>query len=299
MKRLFLILILLFYFISHQVWAQRNLSKVEIKIIPVTKNIYMLQSIGGNIGVLIGKDGVLLVDTQYSELSNKIKEAIRRISNGKVKYVVNTHWHRDHTDGNINYGSEAIIIAHNNVRKRLSSEQKIFSRIIKPLLPQGLPTITFYTSLSLYFNDEEIRIVHFANCHTDGDSAIFFTKSNVLHMGDLFFSGKFPFVDLASGGDVENLTKTIESILQRLPSTTKIIPGHGPLSTREDLKAYHHMLLQTIEIVRQKIKEGKTLNEIKAEDFPEIWKSWSSQFITTKKWIEIIYNSLIKRLKSS
>lgn len=255
----------------------------------------MLQGAGGNIGVCVGKDGILLVDTQYAELYDKIKEALRKISNGKVKYVLNTHWHRDHTDGNVKFGTEAVIIAHINVRKRLSSEQKIFSRKIKPLPLQGLPKITFYTSISLYFNDEEIRMVHFANAHTDGDSVIFFTKSNVLHMGDLFFSGRFPFVDLESGGDVENLTKTIEFILQRLPSTTKIIPGHGPLSTREDLKAYHHMLIQTTEIVREKINQGKSLEKIKAEGFPDVWKGWESNFINTEKWIEIIYKSLTKK----
>ena len=138
-------------------------------------------------------------------------------------------------------------------------------------------------------------MVHFANAHTDGDSVIFFTKSNVLHMGDLFFSGRFPFVDLESGGDVENLTKTVEFILQRLPSTTKIIPGHGPLSTREDLKAYHHMLLQTTEIVREKMKQGKSLEEIKAEGLPDVWKSWGTGFINMERWIEIIYKSLIKK----
>jgi len=295
MKRLILILLFCFTFIPIQVFPQRDLSKVEIKIIPVTKNIYMLQGAGGNIGVCVGKDGILLIDTQYAELHDKIKEALRKISDGKVKYVLNTHWHRDHTNGNVKFGAEAVIIAHNNVRKRLSSEQKIFSRKIEPLPSQGLPKITFYTSVSLYFNDEEIRMVHFANAHTDGDSVIFFTKSNVLHMGDLFFSGRFPFVDLESGGDIENLTKTIEFILQRLPSTTKIIPGHGPLSTREDLKAYHHMLLQTTEIVREKINQGKSLEEIKAEGLPDVWKAWESDFINTEKWIEIIYKSLINK----
>ncbi|MCP2520063.1 MBL fold metallo-hydrolase [Candidatus Aminicenantes bacterium AC-335-K20] len=289
------VLVLIFCFISNQLFAQRDLSKVEIKIIPVEKNIYMLQGAGGNIGICIGKDGILLVDTQFAELSDKIKDALKKISDGEIKYILNTHWHRDHTAGNVSFGTKALIISHYNVRKRLSTEQRIFSRIINPLPTEGLPRLTFYTSITLYFNDEEVRVVHFAKAHTDGDSVVFFTKSNVLHMGDLFFSGRFPFVDLESGGNVLNLTKTIESILQRIPSTTKIIPGHGPLSTREDLKAYHHMLIQTTEIVREKIEKGKSLEEIKAEGLPDVWKSWSSGFINSERWIEIIYTSLMKK----
>lgn len=297
MKRSFLILILLlsFCFNPFSVYAQRDLSEVEIKVTPVAENIYMLQGAGGNIGVSVGKDGIFLVDTQFSVLSNKIRKALTKISDSKIKYIVNTHWHSDHTDGNVSFGQEAVIISHINVRKRLSTEQKILNRIVKPLPEKGLPVITFYTSLSLYFNGEEIRMVHFANSHTDGDCVVFFTKSNVLHMGDLFFAGKFPFVDLAHGGNVENLTSTIESILQRLPATVKIIPGHGPLSTREDLKAYHHMLLQTTDIVRQRIKEGKTLEEIKAGGLPSVWQSWGSGFINTERWLEIIYYSLTKK----
>lgn len=296
MRRLIIIpfFFLIIFALFNYSLAQRDLSKVEIKITPVEKNVYMLEGAGGNIGVYVGKDGVILVDTQYAELSDKIKEALKKISNGKVKYVLNTHWHTDHTNGNVNFGNEALIISHENVRKRLSREQRILGRVIKSLPSIGLPKITFYTSLTLYFDDEEIRMVHFANAHTDGDSVVFFTKSNVIHMGDLFFSGRFPFIDLNCGGDVENLTKIIESILQRLPSTTKIIPGHGPLSTREDLKTYHHMLIQTTELIREKIQKGKSLEEIKAEGLPEVWSSWASSFITTERWIEIVYRSLTR-----
>ena len=274
--------------------AQQDFSKVEIKATKVAGNVYMLEGAGGNIGVSVGADGILIVDDQFAPLADKIKAALKTLGDGKLKFILNTHWHGDHTGGNVVFGPEAPIIAQTNVRKRLATEQKSeFFKSTTPASPrEALPVITFDESLSVHFNGEEIRVIHFPQGHTDGDSVIFFTGSNVVHMGDDFFAGGFPFVDLESGGSVEGLIKNIAEIIPKLPAGAKLIPGHGKLSTAEDLKAFHRMLLETTDIVRKKMAAKKTLDQIKKEGLPEEWKPWGTGFIKTDMWIEIIYRSL-------
>ena len=276
------------------VTAQTDWSKVEIKATKVAGNIHMLEGSGGNIGVSVGEDGVLIVDDQFAPLADKIKAALKNLGEGKLKFVLNTHWHGDHTGGNAAFGREAPVIAHENVRKRLSTEQKseVFKRTTPASPKEALPVITFGQSLSVHFNGEEIRVIHFPQGHTDGDSVIFFISSNVVHMGDDFFAGRFPFVDLESGGTVQGLAKNIGDILAKLPADVKIIPGHGPISTVDDLKLYHRMLVETTDIVRKKMAAGRTLEQIKADGVPEEWKSWGTGFIKTDIWLETIYRSL-------
>jgi glyoxylase-like metal-dependent hydrolase (beta-lactamase superfamily II) len=276
------------------VTAQTDWSKVEIKATKVAGNIHMLEGSGGNIGVSVGEDGVLIVDDQFAPLADKIKAALKSLGEGKLKFVLNTHWHGDHTGGNAAFGREAPVIAHENVRKRLSTEQKseVFKRTTPASPKEALPVITFGQSLSVHFNGEEIRVIHFPQGHTDGDSVIFFTSSNVVHMGDDFFAGRFPFVDLESGGTVQGLAKNIGDILAKLPADVKIIPGHGPISTVNDLKLYHRMLIEITDIVRKKMAAGRTLEQIKADGVPEEWKSWGTGFIKTDIWLETIYRSL-------
>ncbi len=274
--------------------AQRDFSNVRIKTTHVAGNIYMLEGSGGNIGLSVGDDGVLLVDDQFAPLADKIKAAIGKLSKGKPKFVLNTHWHGDHTGGNVEFGRDAPIIAHTNVRTRLATGQKSRGRVIEPSPPEALPVITFDESLSIHFNGEEIRVIHFPHGHTDGDSVIFFGGSNVVHMGDDFFAGRFPFVDLASGGDVEGLSTNVAEVIAKLPADVKIIPGHGPLSSLVDLKAYHRMLVETTDVMRKRISAGKTLQQIKAEGLPDKWQSWGTGFISTDRWIETIYKSLTK-----
>jgi cyclase len=274
--------------------AQQDFSKVEIKATKVAGNVYMLQGAGGNIGVSVGADGILIVDDQFAPLADKIKAALKTLGDGKLKFILNTHWHGDHTGGNVVFGPDAPIIAQTNVRKRLATEQKSqFFKNTTPASPkEALPVITFDESLSVHFNGEEIRVIHYPQGHTDGDSVIFFTGSNVVHMGDDFFAGGFPFVDLDSGGSVEGLIKNVAEIIPKLPPGVKLIPGHGPLSTVEDLKAFHRMLLETTDIVRKNMAAKKTLDQIKKEGLPEEWKPWGTGFIKTDMWIEIIYRSL-------
>jgi glyoxylase-like metal-dependent hydrolase (beta-lactamase superfamily II) len=276
---------------------QQDFSKVEIKATKVAGNIYMLEGSGGNIGVSVGSDGILIVDDQFAPLADKIHSALNALKgpgDGKLKFVLNTHWHGDHTGGNQVFGAEAPIIAHENVRKRLSSEQKIMGETI-PASPQGaLPVITFGDRVSVHFNGEEIKVIHFPAGHTDGDSVIFFTGSNVVHMGDDFFTGRFPFVDLASGGSVQGLTDNVAKILAQLPADVKVIPGHGPLSDKADLEKFHRVLVDTTAIVEKKMKAGKTMQAIQDEGLPDEFKDWGSGFIKTKAWLAVVYESLDK-----
>ena len=291
-----LLLTAVFLFVAITTPAQGDLSKVEIKATKISGNVYMLEGAGGNIGVSVGSDGILIVDDQFAPLADKIKASLKTLGDGKLKFILNTHWHGDHTGGNVAFGPEAPIIAQTNVRKRMSTEQKseFFKRNTPASPKEALPVITFDESLSVHFNGEEIRVIHFPQGHTDGDSVIFFTGSNVVHMGDDFFAGAFPFVDLESGGSVEGLAKNIGEIIPKIPAGAKLIPGHGPLSSIDDLKAYHHMLLTTTDIVRKKMAAKKTLDEIKKEGLPDEWKSWGTGFIKTDLWLELVYRSLSK-----
>ena len=290
----FLLLTLLFVFTAAGAHAQTDFSKVQMKATKVAGNVYMLEGAGGNIGVSVGDDGLLIVDDQFAPLADKIRAALKGIADKKLKFILNTHWHGDHTGGNVAFGPEATIIAHDNVRKRLATEQKstVFNTTTPASPKEALPVITFDQSLSVHFNGEDIRAIHFPHGHTDGDSVIFFSASNVVHLGDDFFAGRFPFVDLESGGSVEGLVKNIGELVNKIPADAKLIPGHGPISTLDDLKSYHRMLQQTTEIVRGKIAAGKTLDQIKSEGLPDEWKPWGAGFIKTDRWVETIYKSL-------
>jgi glyoxylase-like metal-dependent hydrolase (beta-lactamase superfamily II) len=287
-------LMLLLVFAAAVQAQQTDFSKIQIKATKVAGNVYMLEGAGGNIGVSVGDDGLLIVDDRFAPLADKIRAALKGIADKKLHFILNTHWHGDHTGGNVAFGPEATIIAHDNVRKRLATEQKstVFNSTTPPSPKEALPVITFDKTLTVHFNGEEIRAIHFPQGHTDGDSVIFFSSSNVVHLGDDFFAGRFPFVDLESGGSVKGLVRNIGEIITKIPEGAKLIPGHGPISTLDDLKSYHRMLQQTTEIVRQKIAAGKTLEQVKSEGLPEEWKPWGTGFIKTDRWVETIYKSL-------
>jgi glyoxylase-like metal-dependent hydrolase (beta-lactamase superfamily II) len=273
---------------------QPDWSKVQIKSTKVAGNVYLLEGAGGNIGVSVGPDGILIVDDQFAPLADKIRASLKTLGQGKLRFILNTHWHGDHTGGNAAFGPEASIIAHDNVRKRLSTEQysAFFKSRIPPSPKEALPVITFDQSLSVHFNGEEIRVIHFPNGHTDGDSIVFFTSSKVVHLGDDFFAGSFPYIDIDSGGSVEGLTKNIGEVIPKIPADAKLIPGHGPISSLDDLKAYHRMLVETSAIVRDKIAAKKTLDQIKSEGLPAEWNSWGAGFIKTDQWLELVHRSL-------
>ena len=279
---------------SAQLTAAQDFDAVEIKATHVRGNIYMLEGSGGNIGVSIGADGILMVDDQFAPLAEKIKKALTDLGGGKLHFLLNTHWHGDHTGGNEIFGKSTTIIAHENVRARLTTEQTSFGRTIPAKSKDGWPVITLDKSLSIHFNGENIEVIHYPHGHTDGDIVIFFSESNVVHMGDVFFSGLFPYVDLEHGGNVKNLTESVGTIISRLPDNVKIIPGHGPLSTLDDLKEYHRMLKATSDLVQRKMQEGKTLDQIKQQGLPDEWDGWSWGFISAERWIETIFQSYLK-----
>ena len=277
-------------------WAQGDdFSKVEIKATKVAGSIWMLQGAGGNIGVSSGPDGLLIVDDQFLPLADKIKAALKGISaEGKLAFVVNTHWHGDHTGGNRAFGKDATIIAQNNVRKRLTVSQDRDGHTPEPTPKEALPVVTFEDGVTIWWNGEEIDVVHVPHGHTDGDAVIFFKGSNVVHMGDQFFNGMFPFIDVSSGGDLTGYVKNVADMVARIPPDAKIIPGHGPIATVEDLKKFHTMLAKTTDYVRQEIAKGMTLEEAKKAGLPDEWKSYASDFITVEKWVETVYTSLKK-----
>lgn len=267
-----------------RVSAQQDFSKVEIKATHVAGSIYMLTGSGGNIGVSVGPDGILIVDDQFAPLAPKIEAALKQLSPGKLKFVLNTHYHGDHTGGNKYFGQQAPIIAHRNVRKQLGGKPGD-SR------PE-LPVITFDDTLSIWFNGEEIKLVHVPPAHTDSDSVVYFTDAKVIHFGDTFFSGRFPNIDLGGGGDVRGYIRGVADAIQRVPADAKLIPGHGPLSTVKELKEFHEMLVETSGLVEKAIAAGKTLDEIKAAGLPDKWKSWSAPTINTARWLEMLYRGL-------
>ncbi|HVE83664.1 MAG TPA: MBL fold metallo-hydrolase, partial [Myxococcales bacterium] len=217
---------------------QPDWSKVEVKATKVAGNVYMLQGSGGNIGVSAGPDGILIIDDQFAPLAPKIKAALKGIADAPLRFLINTHYHFDHTGGNGIFGKESLIIAHENVRNRLQAGSNVLGNVSPPAPVSALPVITFKDQVSIHFNGEEIRAVHYPHGHTDTDSMVFFPVSKVVHVGDHYFGGKFPFVDIDGGGSVTGLVANLEKVAAELPADTKVIPGHGDVSTVADLKAF-------------------------------------------------------------
>jgi glyoxylase-like metal-dependent hydrolase (beta-lactamase superfamily II) len=269
--------------------------EVTVKTTKVAGNVYMLQGRGGNIGASVGEQGILIVDDDYKAVSEKLAVALNDLGAARPRIVVNTHWHGDHSEGNFFFGKDSIIVAHDNARKRLAVDTTIFGNVAKAYPEYALPIITYAQSMSIHFNGEEIRVVHYPNGHTDGDSVIFFTKSKVVHLGDDFFVGRFPFVDLDNGGSVQGLADNIAALIKQIPADAKIIPGHGPVCTIVDLQNYHQMLVETSDIVRQAIKKKKTLDEVKKITMPAKFEEYGKGFIKTDVWLETLYKSYQKK----
>ncbi len=268
-------------------------AKATVTSAPVAGNVHMLTGAGGNIGVSVGPDGLLIVDDQFEPLAPKINKALDKLSKAKIAYVLNTHYHFDHTGGNGVFGRAGRIVAQREVRTRLVAgvDMGVMGKI-PPAKKEALPVITYDTGMSLYFNGEEIRLTHLPAGHTDGDSLVYFVGSNVLHMGDHFFVDTFPFIDLNGGGSVEGYLANIEKVLKTLPQGAKIIPGHGPLAGREELERFVATIRETVTLVRTKRDAGKTLEQVKAEGLPEKFKSWGAGYINTDTWLQTVFTSL-------
>ncbi|HLZ93522.1 MAG TPA: MBL fold metallo-hydrolase [Candidatus Acidoferrum sp.] len=277
-----------------------DFSKVEIKATKVSGNIYMLQGAGGNIAASIGDDGIVIVDDQFAPLADKIQAALKSlgVTDKPVRFVINTHYHGDHTGGNAPFSTAgSTVIAQDNVRKRLMSGGTAgnggsIKMENKPAEKAALPIITFEHDVTVHLNGEDIRALHFPSGHTDGDSIIFFPKNNVVHMGDDFVRYGFPFIDVASGGSVQGMIAAMEKATAQLPADVKVIPGHGQLSNLDDVRAFTQMLKETSAVVQKALDEHKTLEQMKQEKILEPWKKFSGDFVNADTFIETLYNSL-------
>ncbi|SDB57909.1 Glyoxylase, beta-lactamase superfamily II [Flavobacteriaceae bacterium MAR_2010_188] len=271
----------------------QNFDGVEIKTTQVTDHIYMLQGAGGNIGVSSGEDGIFVIDDQFAPLSSKILAAIREISDADIKYLVNTHWHGDHTGGNVNMNAAgATIIAHDNVRKRLEETPKPDSTYAPK---EALPVITFNDKMHIHINGEEVDVIHVANAHTDGDSQLYFTKSNVLHTGDTYVNKSYPFIDLSSGGSMDGYINAVRTAIVLINDETKVIPGHGELSNKSEYAVFFSMLINMRDSVQKAIDAGKTEEEIVADTtitatFDRL--GYGNGFISSEKFRQTVYSSL-------
>lgn len=267
--------------------AQGRFDKVEIQVEKVTENIYMLVGAGGNIGISVGDNGVFMVDDQFAPLSEKIQAAIATVSDKPVKFLMNTHFHGDHTGGNANFEAQgAMIVAQENVRKRLAENKT-----------EGLPVITFSDDATFYMNGNDIFLTHVHNAHTDGDALVYFAQSNVLHTGDTFFNGRFPYIDLKRGGSLDGDIAAAKKGLLIINEDTKVIPGHGALGTKADYQDYHDMLVGIKANVSRAIKEGKTEDEIAAtESLTSQWitdAETKGQFIDGEKMRRTAFQSIV------
>lgn len=255
---------------------------VTIQTQPVAGNVSMLIGAGGNIGVSAGADGILIIDDQFAPLAGRIKDALEVLGSDSPRFVLNTHFHGDHTGGNEQFGVDSLIIAHENVRKRLQAGNAPAS---------ALPVVTYDDDVTLHFNGEEITLIHMPAGHTDTDSVVMFADSNVIHMGDHFFNGGFPFVDLANGGTVQGLISNVEKALSWISDDTSIIPGHGPLATKSDLMNYYGVVKDTSVAIRVMKSQRMTKEEIVEAGLDPMYESWGQGFINEQRWIETVFDS--------
>ncbi|HRH59684.1 MAG TPA: MBL fold metallo-hydrolase, partial [Chitinophagaceae bacterium] len=247
----------------------QGFDSVEIKTVKITHKIYMLEGAGGNIGVLTGNDGIVLIDDQFAPLSEKIKAALKAISDKPVKFLINTHFHGDHVGGNENFGNEgAVIVAHDNVRMRLTREEFLaaFNMKTEPSPYNALPKITFTDTITLHVNGETLQVIHIKNAHTDGDAIIYFKESNVIHTGDVFVRYGLPFIDQEHGGNINGMINGVNTIIAMSNDNTKIIPGHGDVATKKDAADFNAMLEKIRNKIADAIKKGKTLKQITDEN---------------------------------
>ena len=277
----------------------QGFENVRVQTHQVAPGVYMLTGRGGNIGVSVGKDGVFLIDDQFGEITPKIRAAIAKLSDQPIRFVLNTHWHRDHTGGNENLArAGSLVLAHDNVRKRMSVEQfnKLSGRRTPASAKGALPVVTFNDTLTFHLNDLEVHAFHVESGHTDGDAIVHFRNINVIHMGDIHFNGRYPFIDLASGGSVDGTIAAVERALSLMDRKTRVIPGHGPLSNHAELRVYHGMLVTLRQRVRDAIARGQTLEQVlAARPTAEFDAGWGGGFVSFERFTRILYQDLSRR----
>jgi cyclase len=282
-------------FASHAASAQ-DMKDVQIEAADLGNGIHMLMGRGGNIGLSAGEDGVFMIDDQFAPLTPKILAAVAKISEKPVRFVLNTHWHFDHTGGNENLGKAGVaIVAHDNVRKLMSADQflKAFGRKVPAAPKAALPVVTFSDGVTFHLNGETIRVFHAPAAHTGGDSVVHFVEADVVHMGDTYFNGRYPFIDFQHGGSIDGMVSIADKVLAMAGPETKIIPGHGPLSNKTELKAYRDMLENIGKRMAAALAEGKTLEDLyAASPTAEFDAEWGNGFLKPKKFLEIVYTGM-------
>ncbi len=264
-------------------FSQDRFEKVQIEATALKGSVHMLTGMGGNIGVSAGDDGILIIDDQFAPLAEKIAAALGELGSDKPKYVINTHYHGDHTGSNAFFHSHkgATILAHDNVRVRLANDEKVS--------PDALPAITYENGIKLHFNGETIHIMHLESGHTDGDSIVWFEQPDVMHTGDLFFNGVFPFIDLKSGGSVKGYIESVKQVMAKIDDDTVLIPGHGALSNKAEYTTFLAMIEETFAFVKAQKAQGKSLEAITEAGLDSQWDKWAWSFISEPKWIATLY----------
>ena len=277
---------------------EHEFAQAGVKVEKLTDNIYLLTGVGGNIAILTGKDDTLQIDAGNSGTTPKVLEAIKGVTEKSVRTLINTHWHADHTGGNADIAKQGgRIFAHDNVRKRLSIDQLIEAFNSKvPASPEiALPILTFSEKLTLHHNGEELHLLYIPPAHTDGDVIIHFSKANILHTGDLFFNGMYPFIDSSTGGWIGGMVKAADKILTVVDDKTKIIPGHGPLGTREQFKQYRDMLAKVEERITPLVKSGKSVEEtVMAKPLADLDEKWGKGFMNPTNFIKVVHGGIKK-----
>lgn len=270
--------------------------EVQVTVQQIGENIHIIQGQGGNIAVLSGNDGAVMIDADFAEVTPTITKAVQSFTNKPIKFLVNTHWHGDHTGGNGLIGAAgSSIIAHDTVRPRLSVDNYIAAFDLKmPAQPAaGLPNITFNDTITLHMNGEQMRLIHVPPAHTDGDIIIHFPKANIIHTGDVYFNGFYPFIDSSTGGNLAGMIAAADRILALCDENTKIIPGHGPLSGKAELQAYRDMLAAVESKLKPMIDAGQTIEQITAtQPLAEFNTVWGDGFIPSEKWLPIAIEAI-------
>ena len=279
--------------------AQQDFSQVKVTILPVVAGVYMLQGSGGNIGLSVGGDGAFVIDDEYAPLTDRIRAAIATVTPKPVRFVVNTHWHGDHAGGNENMATGgAIVVAQENVRRRMGTEQ--FNALFKSTTPASpkaaLPVITFTDEMSFFINDDTVQVSHVANAHTDGDALVMFRAANVIHMGDTFFNGMYPYIDVSSGGSLAGMIAAANRGLAMTNASTRFIPGHGPLGDRASLVAYRNMLSAVRDRVSALVAKKRTLAQVlAAKPLADFDETWGKGFMKPEQFLTIVYASVSQR----